>query len=76
MNNRRIPKVDNRVWALGHTGVFVVSKVFSPSQTVQITNLASPTLVLIVDYKHLDYLDELDESQTAARIVREATKDR
>jgi rRNA maturation protein Rpf1 len=72
LGKKRIPKTGDRVIATGHHGVFFVSEI--KGQTAKLTNIGSPELKLILNFQHLQFLDELDESQNALRIVRESTE--
>ena len=71
----RTPKVGDHVTPNGHHGAFVVSKLYSTNQTAQVTKIGTQFPVLVVEWKDLSFLDELDESQNALRVVREATED-
>jgi len=73
---KRIPKKGDRVAALGQEGAFVVSDVDSERWTAEL-KLIGPVEFTLKDipWGVLTFLDELDESQNAARIVREATED-
>lgn len=74
MAKKRVPKVGDRVSASEHPGAFVVSKLFE-NQTAFITKIGSPDTKYMADLKDLSFLDELDESQNALRVVREATEE-
>jgi hypothetical protein len=73
--SKRTPKVGDRVMPHGHHGAFVVSQLYAENQTAKVTKIGTQTPVLIVEWKDLSFLDELDESQNALRVVREATED-
>jgi hypothetical protein len=75
MAKRRIPKLGDHVTASGNHGTFVVSGVHAENQTAQVTKIGTQFPVLVVEWKDLDFLDELDESQNALRVVREATEE-
>jgi hypothetical protein len=49
--------------------------VHAENQTAQVTKIGTQFPVLVVEWKDLDFLDELDESQNALRVVREATEE-
>jgi len=70
----RIPKKGDIVGAVGHHGTFVVVDVHEIGHTVDIQILKT-SHVERVTWNALKYADELDESQNAARIVKEATED-
>jgi hypothetical protein len=71
---KRTPQVGDRVLAHGNHGAFVVSELHTENQTAKVTKIGTQFPVLIVEWKDLSFLDELDESQNALRIVREATE--
>ena len=52
-----IPKVDDRIAAFGHPGVFVVSRIDARHCTAEITSVTSPHRVLRVDWEHVEMLD-------------------
>jgi hypothetical protein len=76
MAKKRVPKVGDRVDAIGHHGAFVVSEINAKRQTAKLTRFGNPGLILNVGWHHIGFLDDQDASQAAARIVREATEDR
>ena len=71
MAKKRVPKVGDRVDAIGHHGAFVVFEINTKLQTAKLTRIGSPGLILNVGWHHIGFLDEPDASQTAARIVRD-----
>jgi len=73
MAKKRVPKVGDRVDAIGHHGAFVVSKIDAKLQTAELKRLGRQGLTLNVGWHHIGFLDEQDASQAAARLVREAT---
>jgi len=76
---RRTPKEGDRVLSSPRTAGFVVVEVHHNPDVVDLSPLkGSVKLDLIekgIPWTTLTYLDELDESQNAAGIVREATED-
>ena len=72
MAKKRVPKVGDRVDAIGHHGAFVVSKI-AKLQTAELKRIGRQGLTLNVGWHHIGFLDEQDASHAAARIVREAT---
>jgi hypothetical protein len=72
-DKKRTPKKGDRVTAHGHNGTFIVIEVYPNGNNVD-TQLLKSSHVERVTWNALTYLDELDESQNAARIVREATE--
>jgi len=75
MDRKTVPKVGDRVFAIGHHGAFVVSKINTKRQTAKLRRFGTPGLILNVGWQQIGFLDEQDASQAAARIVRKATKD-
>lgn len=75
MAKQRVPKVGDRVFATGNHGVFAVSEIHPENLTAKVVKIGTGAPILIVEWKDLSFADEQDASQTAARIVREATKD-
>jgi hypothetical protein len=72
LRKKRIPKKGDRVSALGQNGTFVVSHVDSYLGTVELRKIGHDFSLSTIPW---DYIDELDESQNALRVVREATED-
>lgn len=71
----RAPRKHDRVTTLGHHGVFAVVAVDNESKTVALQTVTGDGPVLQgVPWTTLQYMDEEDTSQAAARIVREATE--
>jgi hypothetical protein len=70
---KRIPKKGDRVTVLGWNGTFVVSSVDSTIRNVLVTMIGHDFALDAIPWDALTYLDELDSSQNALRIVREAT---
>ena len=75
MAKNRTPKVGDHVTPHGNHGAFVVSELYPKNQTAKVTKIGTQFPVLVVEWKDLSFLDELDESQNALRVVREATED-
>jgi len=71
---KRIPKLDDRVAVLGHTGAFVISSVDGDLCTAELKPTGRGFALSTIPWSTLTFLDEEDASQAAARIVREATK--
>jgi hypothetical protein len=74
-SKKRLPNKGDRVAALGQHGTFVVSQVDSTIQTVELKMIGRDFALSTIPWRALTFLDELDASQAAARIVRDATKD-
>jgi hypothetical protein len=75
MAKKRTPKVGDHVTPDGHHGAFVVSQLYVENQAAKVTKIGTQFPVLVVGWKDLSFLEELDESQNALRVVREATED-
>jgi hypothetical protein len=72
----RIPKVGDIVGIAQQRGTFVVSGVTRRDNTVSVTALGSQGKgAANVPWTSLSYRDELDESQNALRVVKEATEE-
>ena len=75
MNTRkRTPKKGDRVSAHGKNGAFVVSTVNGDLKSVVLQQIGHDLALDAIPWDSLTYLDELDESQNALRVVREATE--
>jgi hypothetical protein len=74
-DKKRIPKIGDHVTLTGHHGAFVVSQLHPDNQVAKVKKIGTQTPILIVEWKDLGFLDELDESQNALRVGREATED-
>jgi hypothetical protein len=76
---KRIPKKGDKVLALGRNASFIVFEVHHNPDVVDLQPLkGSKALDLIekgIPWGVLTYIDELDESQNALRVVKEATED-
>jgi hypothetical protein len=70
----RIPTKGDKVGANGHRGAFLVTEIDSAKKMANLTKIGSPDFRLVVGWRDVSFLDELDESQNALRVVREATK--
>lgn len=74
----RVPKQGDIVHSHPLTDTFVVASVDHAAKTVDIQPLKAkkklPAMEKGVPWTTLTYLDELDESQNALRVVREATE--
>jgi hypothetical protein len=76
-NNLRTPKVGDKVGLGDMAGTFVVSGVNHNRKIVNLEKIGSQgTGAHGVPWNLLSYRDELDESQNALRVVREAAEDR
>jgi len=72
----RTPKVGDIVGIAAQKGTFVVASIDNRGKKVSLTSLGSQgPEVHGVLWASLNYRDELDESQNALRVVREATED-
>jgi hypothetical protein len=72
---RRIPEIGDRVTVLGQKGAFAVSSVDIAIEDVEVKMIGRDFALDAIPWDALTYLDELDESQNALRVVREATED-
>jgi hypothetical protein len=71
----RVPRKHDRVTTLGHNGVFAVVDVDDKSKTAALQTVTGDGPVLQdVPWTTLQYMDEEDANQAAARVVSEATK--
>jgi hypothetical protein len=73
MAKKRLPKVGDRVSLSEYPGAFVVSVVYE-NHTALVAKIGTPDTRYMVEWSKLAFLDELDESQNALRVVREATE--
>ena len=67
---KRIPKKGDRVAVLGQNGTFFVSSVDSIIENVLVKMIGHDFALDAIPWRALTYLDELDSSQNALRIVR------
>ncbi|MGA9393320.1 MAG: hypothetical protein WBV69_23025 [Candidatus Sulfotelmatobacter sp.] len=78
-NLKRIPKVGDRVLSSPRNSSFVVVAVHRNPDVVDLSPLKGSAKLDLVErgipWVTLTYIDELDESQNALRVVREATED-
>jgi hypothetical protein len=74
MAKNRTPKVGDKVMPGSNHGAFVVSEVYPTNQTAKVIKIGTQFPALVVGWADLSFLDELDESQNALRVVREATE--
>ena len=76
---KRIPKKGDKVLALGRNASFIVFDVHRNPDVVDLQPMkGTATLDLIekgIPWRVLTFIDEMDESQNALRVVREATED-
>jgi hypothetical protein len=71
----RIPKKHDRVTTQGHNGVLAVVAVVKKSKTADLQFVTGDgPVVQGVPWTALQYMDEEDENQAAARVVRESTE--
>jgi hypothetical protein len=63
MANRKkhIPKLDDRVAVLGHTGAFVISSVDGDLRTVELKPIGRHFALSAIPWRALRYLDEEDK---------------
>jgi hypothetical protein len=71
---KRIPKEGEHVVALGHKGAFVISSVDGDLCTAELKPTGDGFALSTIPWSKLAFLDEEDDSQAAARILREATQ--
>jgi hypothetical protein len=71
---KRIPKKGDRVTTVGHKGAFIVSGVDSTMESAELKQIGHDLALSTIPWDELKFLDELDESQNALRVVREATE--
>jgi hypothetical protein len=71
---KRSPQNGDRVLVRGEKGTFVVYSVNSMVETVNVKLMGTDHALGSIAWDALTFLDEEDESQAAARIVREATE--
>lgn len=74
MAKTRIPKIGDRVAALGRNGAFVVYSIDGDLRCVELKLIGKELRLSTIPWKELTFLDKEDASQDAARIVREATE--
>jgi hypothetical protein len=73
----RVPREHDRVTTQGRNGVFAVVDVDNGSKTVALQTVTGDGPVLqSVPWTSLQYMDQEDVNQAAARIVRKATEDK
>jgi hypothetical protein len=72
---KRIPKVGDHVSVTGRKGAFIVSSVDSYSESAEMKQIGHDLRLSTIPWRDVTFLDELDESQNALRVVREATED-
>jgi len=73
---KRVPQKGERVAVLGQNGTFVVSSVDSGIKNVLVSMIGHDFALDAIPWGALTYLDELDSSQNALRIVRESTENK
>jgi len=71
---KRIPKTGDRVAALGQNGTFIVYSIDSSLRTAELKLIGHDFALSSIPWGALTFLDELDSSQNALRIVRESTE--
>jgi hypothetical protein len=57
---RRIPKLDDRVAVLGHTGAFVISSIDRGLRTVELKPIGRHFALSTIPWRTLTFLDEID----------------
>jgi hypothetical protein len=72
---QRVPKKGDHVKAKGYSGAFVVHNVDGALRAVDLRQIGYDFALATVPWNEVTFLDELDESQNALRVVREATED-
>ena len=72
---RRIPQKGDRVAVVGRKGAYVVFLVDGSLQVADLKQIGGDSHLATIPWGTLTFLDELDESQNALRVVREATED-
>lgn len=76
MAKEYIPKVGDQVFLEGHSFVrYVIATIETAKKTASVKNIAGSPIVLTQNVPWSKLLP-LDESQVAARIVREATENK
>ena len=73
---KRIPKKGDRVAVLGQNGTFFVSSVDSIIENVLVKMIGHDFALDAIPWRALTYLDELDSSQNALRIVRKSKENK
>ena len=58
---KRIPKLDDRVAVLGHTGPFVISSVDGDLRTVELKPIGRHFALSTIPWRTLTFLDEEDK---------------
>ena len=71
---KRIPKIGDRVATEGRKGTFVIYSVNSGICAADLKQIGSDFALSTIPWRTLTFLDELDETQNALRIVRESTE--
>jgi hypothetical protein len=59
---KRIPKLDDRVAVLGHTGAFVISSVDGDLRTVELKPIGTHFALSTIPWRTLMFLDEEDKA--------------
>ncbi len=72
---KRIPKIGDHVSAVGHKGAFIISSVDGSAESAELKQIGHDLALNTIAWGDLTFLDELDESQNALRVVREATEE-
>lgn len=72
---KRIPKIGDHVSVEGHKGAFIVSSIDSNTESAELKQIGHDLALSTIPWEDLIFLDELDESQNALRVVREATEE-
>jgi hypothetical protein len=71
---RRIPRKGDGVAVRGEDGTYAVYLVDKSLQSADLAKTGSDLRLASIPWDSLTFLDEEDDSQVAARIVREATE--
>jgi hypothetical protein len=73
---KRVPKKGDRVTVLGREGVFAVYSIDGDLRSADLQQLGSDLRLASIPWDSINFLDEQDTSQAAARIVRQATEEK
>jgi hypothetical protein len=71
---KRIPQNGERVSVRGQIGAFVIYSVSHKHQVAELKQIGQELALSSIPWSALTFLDELDESQNALRVVRESTE--
>jgi predicted ATPase len=71
---KRIPKIGDRVSAMGHDGAYLVYLIDEGLHSADLKKIGDDERLATIQWTSLIFLDKEDASQAAARIVKEATE--